>query len=146
MGLRKQFGKWCIAICLVLLPFLVGGMWGIVNGDLAIPARSNPERIAFLEQNGWEVEETPVIPGNVRIPSVFDDVYEGYNKIQMEQGFDLKKYAGKEVERYQYVVTNYPNYSGKVRANLLVFDGKIIGGDICSIELDGFMHGILQKS
>ena len=30
---------------------------------------------------------------------------------------------------------------GSIRANLLVYDGVVIGGDVCSVALDGFMHG-----
>ena len=29
----------------------------------------------------------------------------------------------------------------EVTANILVYENKIIGGDICSVNLDGFMHG-----
>lgn len=112
----------------------------------AVSGNSNPERVAFLERNGWQVEETPVFVGTVRIPAELDEVYREYNQIQLGQGFDLRKYQGKEVERYQYMVLNYPNFSGEVRANLLVMDGKIIGGDICSLQLDGFMHGILKET
>ena len=39
---------------------------------------------------------------------------------------------------------NYPGYENKdgvIRANILVYDGRVIGGDVCSVELDGFMHG-----
>ena len=127
-----------IGVVLILVSFLKK------PADFA--GNSNPERILFLEQNGWQVEEEPVFIFSVRIPSDFDDVYRNYNQIQLEQGFDLSSYKGKEVERYQYKVMNYPNFTGEVRANLLVFHGKIVGGDICSLTLDGFMHGILQKS
>ena len=34
-----------------------------------------------------------------------------------------------------------PDYEGEVRGNLLVYEGKVIGGDICSLTLNGFMHG-----
>ena len=50
-------------------------------------------------------------------------------------------FRGKTVKRWTYDVTNYPDNRPNVKANILVYDNKIIGGDICSLELDGFMHG-----
>lgn len=31
-------------------------------------------------------------------------------------------------------------------ANLLVLDGRVIGGDICSVELNGFIHGFVNPN
>ena len=147
MGLQigKRIKKWLLLILLGLIP-LFTGIIALGKDAPTYSGRSNPERIAFLEHCGWEVAELPTASGRVQIPPEFDDVYRNYNQLQRKQGFDLEKYAGKAVERYQYTVTNYPNYSGEVRANLLIFDGKIIAGDICSLELGGFMHGIMQES
>ena len=75
------------------------------------------------------------------IPADFDRVFVGYNQIQKEQGLDLSAYRRKEVTRYTYEVTNYPDYEGKVLANVLVYRGNVIGGDICSEAKDGFVHG-----
>ena len=61
--------------------------------------------------------------------------------MQKKQGLDLEKYKGKTAKRYSYVVTNYPGVPEGVRANMVVYNDKIIAGDICSLELDGFMHG-----
>ena len=104
-------------------------------------AQTNEQRIAFLKQFGWEVAADPAEVVEVCIPTEFDEVYEKYNIIQKKQGFDLADYKGKRVKRWSYEVTNYPNTPQNVRANLLVLDGRIIGGDVCSIELNGFMHG-----
>lgn len=40
---------------------------------------------------------------------------------------------------------NYGNKKQEVRANLIVCEGQLVGGDVCSAELDGFMQG-LRKS
>lgn len=108
-----------------------------------IKAADHSERMAFLSQFGWEVSEEPVEVTEVIIPSEFDETYTEYNEIQKAQGFDLSAYAGMRVKRWTYSVKNYPGYENQscIRANLLVYDSKIIGGDICSVELDGFMHG-----
>nr|MBQ4318223.1 DUF4830 domain-containing protein [Clostridia bacterium] len=88
-----------------------------------------------------EVEGTPKEEAAVTIPSEFDKVFLGYNELQKRQGLNLAKYKRKEITRYTYVVTNYPDYSGTVYANLLVYRNRIIGGDICSADVNGFIHG-----
>ncbi|NLA76242.1 MAG: DUF4830 domain-containing protein [Clostridiales bacterium] len=114
------------------------------NGSLTVKGATAEERAAFLAQYGWTVNAEPIEVAEIIIPAEFDEVYNEYNKIQLTQQFDLTKYCGKRVKRWTYEITNYPGYtaaSGCIRANLLVYDGQIIGGDVCSVELDGFMHG-----
>ena len=103
------------------------------------------DRIEFLRQFGWEVEQTPAEEAEVQIPSEFDKVFAGYNEIQKAQGLDLGRYKNKKVMRYTYVITNYPDYTGKVLANLLVYRGKVIGGDICTADVHGCIHGFEKK-
>ena len=43
--------------------------------------------------------------------------------------------------RYTYEITNYPDYKGTVYANLIVYRDRIIGGDICTADVNGFIHG-----
>lgn len=113
----------------------------------SIKATTDSERIAFLAQYGWEVKKEVAEVREVVIPQEFDDVYTNYNKIQLDQGFDLTKYQGKTVKRWTYTVTNYPGYEtvDYIMANILVSDGEVIGGDICSTEIDGFMHTFKTK-
>lgn len=114
------------------------------KGDnVTLKASTHEERIAFLSQYGWEIDEEPVEVREVIIPEEFDDTYTAYNKIQKNQGFDLTVYAGMRVKRWSYTVKNYTGYENKqcIHANILVYEGIVVGGDICSVELDGFMHG-----
>lgn len=101
----------------------------------------NSDRLAFIEQFGWEVDTTPLEAVEVAIPEEFDKVYLGYNEMQKEQGLGLTKYKGKTVTRYTYNVTNYPDYTGDVYISLLVYKNKVIGGDVCSADVGGFVHG-----
>ena len=48
---------------------------------------------------------------------------------------------GKDVTRYTFTITNYPNYEGTVLANVLVYRNRVIGGDICSADVSGFVQG-----
>lgn len=114
------------------------------KGDnVTLKASTHEERMAFLSQYGWEIDEEPVEVREVIIPEKFDDTYTAYNEIQKGQGFDLTVYAGMRVKRWTYTVKNYTGYENKecIHANILVYDGLVVGGDICSVELDGFMHG-----
>lgn len=114
------------------------------KGDnISLKASTHEERMAFLSQFGWEIDEDPIEVREVIIPEEFDDTYTAYNEIQKNQGFDLTVYAGMRVKRWTYTVKNYTGYENKecIHANILVYNGLVVGGDICSVELDGFMHG-----
>ncbi len=100
------------------------------------------DRIRVLESLGWQVKEEPLEFMEVQIPEEFDEVYSEYNEIQIKQGMDLKKYAGKRAMRYSYQITNYPTGEAGIIANILVYKNKLIGGDVCSPQLNGFMHGL----
>lgn len=100
---------------------------------------------SFLSQFGWTVPAEPVEVKTVTIPSEFDKVFAAYNEMQKEQGLNLLKYKGKEVTRYTFTVSNYPDYEGTVYANVLVYRNRVIGGDICSADVSGFVHGFEKK-
>lgn len=101
----------------------------------------NEDRLEFIAQFGLEVEEEPCEIEEIVIPQEFDAVYQKYNEIQKAQGLDLSRYAGKKVKRFCYRVLNYPGCEDEVRLNLLVAENKVVGGDVSSLALDGFMHG-----
>jgi len=107
---------------------------------------SNSDRVEFISGFGWQVAQTPIEEVTVSIPSEFDTVYLGYNDIQKAQGLNLAKYKGKEVVRYTYEVTNYDGYEGKVYINLLVYRNKVVGGDVCSADSSGFIHGFRKSA
>lgn len=103
--------------------------------------KTNEDRIAFLSQFGWEVKAEPVEECEVTIPSEFDKIFTGYNEIQKRQGLDLSDYKKKKVVRYTYEVTNYKGAEGTVYANVIVYRNRVIGGDVCSADVTGFIHG-----
>ena len=103
--------------------------------------KTDADRIAFLSKYGYTVEETPIETVEVTIPKEFDKVFAAYNELQKAQGLDLSKYKKKTVTRYTFTVTNYDGYDGTVYANVLVYRNRVIGGDICSADVSGFIHG-----
>lgn len=102
--------------------------------------KTEEDRISFITDFGYEVGGL-ASQSDVRIPEEFDSVYTKYNDLQRSQGLNLKKYAGKNATRYSYYLTNYPNYDGKVMITLLVYKNRIIGGDVCGVDGEGFLHG-----
>ena len=104
--------------------------------------KTNEDRVKFLSQFGYEVSEDPLETVEITLPEKFDKVYAGYNELQKAQGLDLSKYRRKTVMRYTYEVKNYDGYNGgKVLANVIVYRGRVIGGDVCSADPQGFVHG-----
>lgn len=105
------------------------------------------QRQQFLKQMGWEVSDEFDECRQVLIPEQFNEVYEGYNELQKQQGFDLSAYKGKSCDVYTYKVRNYKGHEDKddVRCNLMICDDVLIGGDVSSTELDGFMQGLKKN-
>ena len=139
-----------LVICAVIL--LKGGFYGMnvagsadvkTGAEVRIESIKTPEdRVRLLESYGWQIKAEPIEFMEVQIPEEFDDVYEKYNEIQLGQGMDLKKYAGKRAMRYSYQITNYPSGETDIIANILIYKNKLIGGDVCSPRINGFMHGL----
>ncbi len=83
---------------------------------------------------GYNVSHEPIETVEIIIPEKWNAVYRRYNALQAEGGFDLWPYRGKCCTRYTYAIEEL-----NARGNVLVYRGEIIGGDICSITLDGIM-------
>lgn len=107
--------------------------------------KSAEDAAGFLKQFGWEVNLSDVEEVSVKLPSTFDKILTAYNELQMRQGLNLSKYKNKEITRYTFVVTNYPDATGPVLANVLVYRNRVIGGDICSADVTGFLCGFDGK-
>ncbi len=105
---------------------------------------SEAEQMEFLKGLGWEVSEKPIDVRSVIIPQEWNDIYAEYNKLQLQQGFDLDKYRGKNAEIYTYEVYNYGDSRPNIVANLIICDSRLIGGDVCCTELGGFMQGLAK--
>ncbi len=104
----------------------------------------NTGRVKFLKDSGWEVAATPTESGQVRIPTETTEVFDRYNQLQKSQGYDLTKYAGKNVMRYVYKVENFPGATEPVYATLLVYKNEIIGGDITDTAAGGKVQPLKQ--
>ncbi len=141
-------------LSLALLVLFIPSYETVTTGAIAEAAgsfrydkiKSEADVRAFLEQFGWQVSESPTEQVDIRIPGQFDKVMNAYNELQKSQGLDLSRYRDKDVVRYTYQVTNYPDYNGTVYANVIVYKHKVIGGDICSSDVTGFITGFIQEN
>ena len=158
----KFFGILCVALAalITLIAFVpaYAGDGGNTGSGVAVDAPQNSggsttvsirydkvktadDAANFLGQFGWIVDAGSVETKEVTIPAEFDKIFAGYNELQKSQGLDLSKYKKKAVTRYTFSVTNYDGYEGTVYANVLVYRGRVIGGDVCSADVSGFIHG-----
>lgn len=115
------------------------------DSALNLKAETAEQRAAFLSQFGWKFTQDPVEVTEVIIPSDFSLGYTEYAEMNKASGFDLEPYKGLRAKRWTYDILNYPGYENKqgyIQANILVYNGIVIGGDICSLEQGGFMHSL----
>ena len=104
---------------------------------------SNAERVAYLQELGWEVVEEPVTTLQFLLPHQLKGDYVAYNDLQKSQGFDLEACCGKQVTRYTYTVSNYPQRPDGVQLNLYVCEELPVAGDVVCTGTDGFQDTLV---
>ena len=127
---------------ILLAVVLVGVVMGIGNessGLYSEKINSTEDLSVFLQSLGWECAPTMLTQQNTVLPVQFDDTYIAYNAIQLKQNCDLTKYSGKTVTVYTVPITNYNETTDTVLATVIVYKGKVIGGDIHAAAMDGFL-------
>ena len=131
-------------VCGVLLAAAgLGGRGTAVSGVVSpTGVKTNEDRIAYLESYGWQVAQEPSSVEELLIPDTFDESYTQYVEVQSSQGLDLTDYCGKRVKRYTYEISNYPTGESGIQAGLLIYKNTVIGGDVLSPQLGGFIHGL----
>ena len=129
------------AALLLALIMLLGGGDSETTAATVPPVSGNDSRVQFLKNFGWDVVTTPTESSQVRIPQQTSDVFDRYNTLQKGQGYDLSAFAGKNVMRYVYKITNYPGATEPVYATVLVYKNQVIGGDITDTAANGKIHG-----
>lgn len=130
----------CCALSLVLPPSAAQVVASATPNPKGVS--SAQDRLDYLADWGWLVEETPLSVEELLIPEVLDDSYTDYLALQQSQGFSLEALTGERVKRYSYAVTNYPSGETGVQLNLLIHNSTVVGGEVLSPALDGFLHGL----
>jgi len=97
------------------------------------------ERCDYLVSLGLCPDPESEESREVELPAVFDTVLEQYNALQRERGFDLRAAAGKSCRCFSYDLVDYPDWDGRVIATIYIFRGRVIGGDVHTADVHGFM-------
>ncbi len=103
------------------------------------------DRIDYIAGLGWTVVPDSEEASTVPVPDCGEDYMAEYNELMRRGGFDLAAYEGKTVERYSYRLADYPDCDQTVCLILYVYRGRVIGGDIHTAALDGFMHELCPR-
>lgn len=117
----------------------------VIVGLFSIDNATNQMVVDYIESLGWQIDPSPTEISHLTIPASFDAVYTTYNAVQIGSGFDLTEYRGKKVSRYSYRVLNHKSSGEReVIASVLVYENRIIAGDISSADMNGFMHALTE--
>ena len=133
-----------VVVAIAALVLLISG-GGNSAPTSATNISNNDARVAFLKAFGWDVTTSPVESSQVRIPEKGSDVFDRYNEMQKQQGYDLSQYAGKTVMRYVYKINNYPGAIEPVYATLLIYKNQVIGGDVTDTSAKGAIQGFRMR-
>lgn len=127
---------------LFCMGFILSEIYAVNN--TGFNAKNNSDRVTFVENLGCVLLSNQPETKTVIIPEVFYDVYNNYNNMQKTAGYDLSLYKGCEITIYTYQIEPPQNYTGESVVNLMVYKDKIIGGDISSTALGGYMLPLKQ--
>ena len=134
------------AVLLIALVLLFGRAGEMQPApETGVQLSSTERRVAYLAALGWTADPASETEQPILIPKEFSKIYEKYNELQLRQGFDLRDYCGMDAKVYAYTVRNHPSGEDVV-AQLILFADEVIGGDIHSTALGGFMHGIRPQA
>ena len=107
---------------------------------------TNEARIEYLESMGWQVEQEPLETLQFLLPKTLEEPYLSYNELQDSQGFDLSTCCGKQVARYTYAVTNYPDRPTGVQLNLYICENQPVAGDVFCPGTNGFQRTLVYPT
>lgn len=124
---------------LTLIIIIVSGQF-YAAANPPVNAKTNSERVAFIKSLGLNPDDSNYDNKSVTIPVKFSSVYKNYNALQKQVGYNLENYKGARVTVYTYPVGKIkPDNSDEYYVNLMVYKGRIIGGDISSRNFYGEM-------
>ncbi|MBE6852658.1 MAG: DUF4830 domain-containing protein [Ruminococcus sp.] len=93
---------------------------------------------AYLLTHGWETDTEKITSQSITIPSEFNEIYQSYNEVQKQQGFDLKKHRGSSATLLTCPVTNYGTDENVV-CELILKDTQLIGANLSLTGKNGFI-------
>ena len=132
------------AVAVVMFLGLLVGVLILLAGRSSEPSADQPKltdntaRTSYLASLGWAVDPEPLETLQFLLPDTLEEPYRSYNELQLSRGFDLSRCCGKQVTRYTYAVTNHPERTDGVQANLYVCEELAVAGDLFCPGESGF--------
>lgn len=77
----------------------------------------------------------------VELPPAGDKTWAPYIEMQAENGYDMRPHCGKTVQKLSCPVI-VKGKEGAAEVHLFLADGQVIGGDVMTAALDGYMEAI----
>lgn len=128
-----------LLLCLAVL----GAGW--LHGRQQIHLPDEASRLAYIRSLGYTPAGPAQVQETVTIPQWFDPTYAAYNTQLRRAGFDLSSWRGYEVTRYTYLLQDGSDQGEPLQLHLLLWEDRLIGGDVCSPLAGGFLTGLTAK-
>ena len=90
-----------VILAVLLLGLILAGQFLSVKAG-EIDLSTNEKRVQYIATLGITLQGDDYTKKQVTIPQSFSKVYNNYNALQREAGFDLQSYRGKSVIIYTY--------------------------------------------
>lgn len=136
---RRRLAAMVIGAALLLLGLLLL----LPDRDPGPAGETTAQRSAYLQTLGHSPAAGSEQVQRIRIPAEFTGIYQEYQAIQTACGFDLAPYRGREALLCRWELAGGAEPMG---AELLVVNGRIIGGSLYTLRTDGGMWGLTEKS
>ena len=122
LSIRLSKKRGCVFLLVIIL-IIALLMSSALGGKKISQQHLQQTCLEFLENRGWEVDADSEMVDEIQIPLNFSSVYQEYNQIQKEQGFDLEEYRGEVCKRFRYSATGLNE--GK-EVEIYLYKGEII--------------------
>ena len=140
---RKRLSA-ALLCAVLLLTVLTASVLAPQPADVAVAVAAGTEeqQLLYLRSLGYEADETPLSVQEICLPDEENSTTEAYQKLQKDAGFDLSAYAGKRVKCWSWAVQS--DSLKNATAHLLVYEEKLIGGDILPNEAGADMRPLTK--
>ena len=125
---------------LALLGFLIAAALLLTPRPARDDLSTAEGRCGYIARCGWDAAPESEELREIELPESFDRVLEDYNAMQLAQGYDLREAAGKRCLCCSYELRSYPGWDGRVIATIYIYRSRVIGGDIHTADISGFMR------
>ena len=113
-----------LTVCLLMLRAAPQNSVTVGDEQVGVRIEDDGEIEKFIARCGCEIEGC-ISDDEITVPKTWNDVYERYNELQKQQGFDLRPYKGKTARKLVYAVKGSESC-----VTVLIADDRIIAADI----------------